>query len=367
MRPVSERFLATVRGSHRMIARARIVSGEPVGVDPDGVEIPIVSGSIRYDLAGDVRGTLDLTTAGRWPDSPGDALTPYGDEVFVERGIDYGDGTREWVSQGYYRIYSVEQQAAPKGTIRLTGRDRASKLIDDRLLSPYQFSASASVAGVVDYLVRQTFADPVIYFDWQADDEQLGADHVVERDRWAFLRELAAAYAKDLYYDYRGYLVMADAPDPTAPVFRVNRGRDGVLTSVSRSLTRDGVYNIVVAQGEPVGEAPPVRGVAYDAAPSSPTYWRGKFGRVPRFFTSSFLKTEQQCVTAARKMLDDVAGLPYAVSFGMVPNPALEVGDPVEIVVEPDGTSQTHVIDTLTLPLDPATPVTATTRRIDFE
>ncbi|EHR62627.1 DUF5047 domain-containing protein [Saccharomonospora cyanea] len=367
MRPVSERFLATVRGSHQMTARARIVSGEPVGVDPDGVEIPIVDGTVRFDLNGEVRATLDLTTHGRWPTSPDDALTPYGDEVFVERGIDYGDGTREWVSQGYYRIYTSEQQDAPKGTIRITGRDRASKLVDDRLLSPYQFSASASVAGVVDYLVGETFADPYIYFDWQADDETLGTDHIVERDRWKFLRELATAYAKDLYYDYRGYLVMADPLDPGDPVFSVNRGPRGVLTSASRTLTRDGVYNVVVAEGEPVGEAPPVRGIAYDAVPSSPTYWRGKFGRVPRFFTSSFLKTEDQCVAAARKMLADVTGLPYVVNFGMVPNPALEVGDPVEVVYEADGTVRTHVIDTLTLPLVASSPVTATTRRIDFE
>ena len=37
----------------------------------------------------------------------------------------------------------------------------------------------------------------------------------------------------------------------------------------------------------------------------------------------------------------------------MVLNPALEVGDSIEITYGTDGTAQTHVIDTLTLPLGP--------------
>lgn len=350
-----------------MVTRARIVSGEPVGVDPDGVEIPVIEGDVMFDVGSDVRATVDITTHGRWPDTPDGMLTPYGDEVFVERGIDYGDGTREWVSQGYYRIYTVEQQSAPSGTIRITGRDRMSKIIDDRRLSPYQFSPSASFAGVVDFLVGEVFTDPYIYFDWQADTDLLESSHVVERERYKFLKELCDSYAKDMYFDYRGYLVIASPPDATVPVFRVDRGPNGVITEASRQLTREGVYNIVVAEGEPVGEAPPVRGIAYDAVPSSPTYWLGRFGRVPKFFTSSFLKSEDQCRQAAQKMLADVTGLPYTVSFGMVPNPALEVGDPVEIVVEPDGTSQVHVIDTLTLPLTPDQAITATTRQVRFE
>ncbi len=51
----------------------------------------------------------------------------------------------------------------------------------------------------------------------------------------------------------------------------------------------------------------------------------------------------------------------------MVLNPALEVGDPIEITYGTDGTAQTHVIDTLTLPLGPHSPITATTRAIRFE
>src|SRR5262249_54713756 len=110
MRPVSERFLRTVRGSHTMIARARVPGTiSYIGVDPPGTETPIRAGNVVLDATADIRATLDLTTPGPWPTTPTGLLTPYGTEVFIERGIDYGDGIREWVSQGYFRLYQVEQ------------------------------------------------------------------------------------------------------------------------------------------------------------------------------------------------------------------------------------------------------------------
>ena len=113
MRPVSDAFLDAVRGSHRMCARARVCPPGQTGVDPDGVDIPILAGQVEQDATADVRATVDLTTDGSaWTAEVGDLLTPYGNELFVERGIVFGNGDREWVSQGYFRIDSVEQDDA---------------------------------------------------------------------------------------------------------------------------------------------------------------------------------------------------------------------------------------------------------------
>ena len=64
-------------------------------------------------------------------------------------------------------------------------------------------------------------------YDWDAYSEILGRSHVVERDRYKFLRELCDAYAKDMHFDHRGHLVVADYPDPQAPVFEANVGAGG--------------------------------------------------------------------------------------------------------------------------------------------
>lgn len=361
MRPVSDAFLDAVRGSHRMCARARVCPPGQTGVDPDGVEIPILAGQVEQDATADVRATVDLTTDGSaWTADVGDMLTPYGNELFVERGIVFGNGDREWVSQGYFRIDSVEQDDAPFGRVRISGSDRMAGIIDARPLHPTEFGTSATVETVFDWLVTQVYPDAEIVFDFDA-STTFRSSHVVEDDRHGFLADLADAHGKQMYWDHEGRLRVESAPPVADPVFEVAHGERGVMVSMSRALTRDGVYNAVVARGEEVGEAPPVSAVAYDLDEDSPTYWHGPFGHVPRFYSSSFVTTTQQARDAAESMLARSTGLPHEMDLSAVPNPALQVLDPVR-VVSPAGDEGVHVLESITLSLLASGGMDATTK-----
>lgn len=364
MRPVTAAFQAIVRGSHRMSARARICEPGQTGVNPVGTEIRILAGDVQLDANADVRSTVDMETdgLGAWPTSPAGLLTPYGAELFVERGIVYGDGAVEWVSLGYHRLYSVEQAQAPNGPIRLAGRDRMSAIIDGRLLSPVQFDAGTPVADVFDAMVLAVYPEAVIEFDFDANAATLAGSHIADEDRYALLLDLAQSLGKVMYFDHEGKLQVRSAPDATVPVLDVNHGAGGVLVAMSRALDRDGVYNAVVANGESPGATTIPRAVAYDLNPSSATYWNGPFGRVPRFFTSPFIETVEQAEAAAVAMLQKAVGLPYNVSFDAVPNPALEPLDPVRVTYADNAPAEVHVIETMTVPLVADGAFTATTR-----
>lgn len=364
MRPVTDRFLQTVRGSHQMAARARLCEPGQVGVDPDGIEIPIIGGDVRLDSTADIRGTLDLTTIDEsWKAAVGDAITPYGREIYVERGITYGDGSTEWVGQGYYRIYSVSQDSAPRGTLRVSAKDRMSGLIDARSMSPQSFGAGTSVSSIFDYLVEEVYGSGVvIVFDFDAASATFPTAHVLEEDRYKFLKDIADSFGKVMYYDYAGRLRIESAPEPSIAVFDVSHGEGGVLVSVSRTLTRDGVYNAVVATGEVVGEFPPVRAGAYDLNPNSPTFWNGPFGQVPMFYSSSFITTEAQAQSAADSILQRQLGVPYEMSLTMVPNPALEPLDPIAVSYDDRELSELHVLQSITIPLTPEGAMQATTK-----
>lgn len=360
MRPVTDSFLATIRGAHKAVFRARIVDPGLTGVNPgplnpDGSpvnEIPIFGGDVTFSTKDDVNATLDLLTSYNWPTFTDDIGTPYGQEVFVERGVQYGNGTREFVGLGYFRIDVVEQDNAPKGAIRISGSDRMANVRDGRPIAPVQFSASASVGQVLDYVVGEVVPGLVSVYDFDAYGTAIGSDHILDDDRMKFVQELVAAYGKVAYFDYAGRFVVKDIPsNQKAPVFTINHGLNGVLVSLKRSLTRDGVYNGVVASGEPVGELPPVRGVALDLNPESVTYWNGPFGKVPRFFSSSFMTTSAQCVKAAQGLLAGAVGLPYVVNLGLVPNPALEGWDVVKVTYSDKEDPETHIIDTITYSL----------------
>src|SRR5690606_16258439 len=102
MRPVSDAFLRTITGPHKMVAEARIIAPGQTGTDPEGVTIQILSGDVRLDASADVRSTVEQTTSGvgMCPSSRSEMITAYGPELWVRSGIEYGNGQREWVSIG---------------------------------------------------------------------------------------------------------------------------------------------------------------------------------------------------------------------------------------------------------------------------
>jgi len=347
-----------------MCARATVVTGFPTGVNPVGTEIPIFSGDVRHDASADVRATLELNTdPALWPDTPTDLLNPYGTEVFVERGVVKGSGAREWVSQGYYRIDTVEQDDAPDGDVRVTGKDRMAGLVDARLESPVQFTAATTVADVFSQLVLEVYPTATIEYDWSAASTLLSGNRIADEERYGFLADLVKALGKTFYWDYRGVLVVKDPPVSTVPVWNITHGLNGVLVALGRERTREGVYNAVVASGEAPGATTAAAyAVARDRSPSSPTRWGGPFGKVPRFYSSPLIVTNDQAASAATQLLKRAVGLPHSVNFAAIANPALEPLDPVYVSYSDQMKSAIHVLDELTIPLTADQAMTAKTR-----
>jgi hypothetical protein len=346
-----------------MCGRARICPPGQTGVDPDGEEIPLFDGDVQLDANAEIRGSVSISTDSRfWPTDATSLATPYGNELFIERGIVLGTGTRELVSQGYYRIESVEQDEIP-GRITISGKDRMAAVVDGKLLAPRQFTTSTTLQTVVETLVLEVVPDATFDMDADFSSATLGRQVIAEEDRFAFLHDAVRSHGKIWYWDHTGALRITTPPDPAAPVFDVDHGNNGVLVGLRRTVSRDGMYNVVIVEGEAPDSNEPVRAVAYDADASSPTYWLGPFGQVPRQFSSTFVTDSGQAKIAAETFLRRVLGLPYKVDFQTVPNPALEPEDPIRLV-SPQ-LSQVHIIDRLTLPLtNDGNPVSATTRQL---
>jgi hypothetical protein len=361
MRAVSAAFLRTVVGSHTAVMEATVCSTYQTSLTPTGTDIDIIDGTVVIDGTADIRSTLDLTTDVPWPQHVGDLAAPYGNEIYIKRGIKYGDELIEWVGLGYFRIQEPQQDEVPDGPIKLTGRDRMAGIIDARLLQPVQFAAGATLGNIMSTLVRQVYPNVVIVWDDATDASTLTRSLIAEEDRFAFLDDLVRSVGKVWYFDQIGQLSIKTPPSPSNPVWEVASGAGGALVALSRKLTRDGVYNAVVAQGEATDTQAPVRAVAYDNNTNSPTYFYGRFGPVPRFYSSSFITTQSQAQNAAATMLRTQLGLAYNVDLTAVPNPALEPYDPVTVRVPLEG-ARIHVLEAVTVPLTVKGALTATTR-----
>lgn len=356
---MSPAFLAAVRGSHPTAVEARIVAEYSEGTNPDGIALDVLDGQVDLDGTADVRSTLDLTTIGTWPRRSSDVLALYGSEIFVRRGIRLAGGSVEWVSLGYHRPNKI-QQDRPGAPIRIEASDRMAGLVDGRLLRPVQFGSSTTYGTVVEALVTEVYPEAGIDWDDTTNTQTLGRSVIAEQDRHGFLSDLIAAVGKIWYWDHRGRLQIRTPPDPARPVFTINAGEDGVLVDLSRTLTREGVYNVVVASGEGGDTTEPVRAIRADVNPKSPTYIHGRFGPVPRFYSSQFITTKPQAQQAATNMLRQQLGLPYSVDLSMVPNVALEPFDPAQVVTS-EGT-ETHILEKLGIPLTPEGDMSAATR-----
>lgn len=358
MRPVSDRFLRSLRGSHTMLSRATVLTTyhEGVGAAAAGVQIPIRSGDVMTDADADIRATLEITTTQAW----GSLLSVYGNELFVERGLQLGAGVEEWVSQGYFRIDRVSQADAPDGELRVTGSDRMSGIVDGRPVAPIHFTAATTVGTAVAQLVLDIYPDATIVWDDATNLLPLGRAITIEDSRYQGLRDLVAAFAKVVWWNHRGELAIAAPPQDTDPVWDINAGAGGVLIQVDREQSREGVYNGAVVTGEGADTTAPARAVVVDDNPDSPTYWGGRFGKVPRFFASPLITTDAQAEAAGRTMLRAHSGVPYLLDFDTVPNPGLEPDDPIAITTR-SGT-ELHVIRTLTTPLVPEREMSGTTR-----
>jgi Domain of unknown function (DUF5047) len=357
VRAASDRLLRVVTGSHVGVCDAWLVEPGQTGTTPAGVKLELIDGLMRSDAASEVRSTLDLTLGNSWDDQ---SLNPFGPEVYVRRGVSFGGGSTEMVGLGYFKIYDVEQEDAPLGALRVSAQDRMAPLIDDKLPSPLQFDEGTAVGDVVDELVFGVYPWATIVWDDDTNTEVLSRALVADEDRYPPLYDLLTSYGKVFYWDYQGYLQIASPPDPSSPVWSLGVGQDGVLTTQNRFLSREGIFNGVVVRGEGGDTLEPVYTLVVDLDPNSPTYWHGPFGHVIEFLDSAFVGSTAQAITAARSLLRQRLGLPHRIDLSLVPNPALEVLDPVRIQT-PEGW-RTHVLETLTIPLSVEKEMRGTTR-----
>lgn len=360
---VSPAFLSAVRSSHAVVSRVQLITPGQTGVSPTALRaLNVIDGSVTLDATADIRGSLDLTVIEKWPNSLTTSdIAPYGSEVAVSRGIVFGNGSVQRVPLGIYRIITVEQEDAPKGSLRITAQDRMSGVIESKLEQAVSLDSSASMATIMNaFILGGTVSGAVVpgvyptgVIQWLNADgttdvitpaSLLGtAGVVVEQDRFSFLDDLVTGLGKIWYFDYRGILVIKPIPSNVVPVFEVNSGPTGVLVSAHRTMTRENIYNSVVATGETYQQLAAPSTIVRDLDPTSPTYYNGPFGKVPYFYTSSQLQTPTDTLNAATNLLAQFKGLPYDVDFTMVPNPALEPYDAIRIIYPIDTTQNPHV------------------------
>jgi hypothetical protein len=348
MYPVSDRFLAALAQSHRVVTEVKLFR-----TDDTVVDLPHMGGSVTVDRGQQIRRTCTVTSAdvSLIPRTPVDELATYGARLRLARGVNYGDGTSELVSLGVFRLESVggDPQLGP---VTLTGKSLECIIQDDKFTEPWR--ASSSVVIAITALIQRSIPDAQIL--------SLIVDAVIGPRTWdvngdplAAIQEIAAVVGAECYCNADGVFVIAALPDVATaePVWTVAAGEGGVYVKGSRSMSSANVFNGVLASGENTEtDAVATQYLATDDDPGSPTYWSGPYGHRPTFYSSSTLTTVFACQAAAVMMLLAAKAPNASGDFSSLPNPALEPGDVLR-VVHPDGIKELHQVASFTVPLEP--------------
>jgi hypothetical protein len=355
MRAVTSRWNTAIVNSHKMVSKVDIWFG---GI-PIVTGLKVVDGTVTKDSTALVLGRCDLTFAEptRLPKDAGDPLSPFGYEAYVQRGIDYLDGSApELMPQGVFPI----QTSKMSGTTLLRSvslMDRAQMVVDADFEDAVQIAAgtnfataiqtviSGGVSGLTYAFGSTTLTTPLLTFP-------------AFSGRWKAAQMMARSIGMRLYFDGVGQCVLTPEPDvrTVTPVWTVAEsvpGTRGVLVSIDVEQTRADTYNKVTCVGQNAANTAQFRGVAFDNDPSSPTYYFGNFGKKPRQFTSALIGSQAQADAAAAATLTSQLGLSASVTLGAVPNPALEAGDPILVKRAALGINEVHLADKITIGLSP--------------
>jgi hypothetical protein len=391
MHAVSDRFLAALQGPHKMAVRATLANPVPqFGPSPTGDTIPVIGGNVTVQSLSDIKSTLTLTVpGGDAPDGQSywDKVQPFGAEIYIERGIEFANGDCEYVGLGYHRIEQASQDSAPLGPIVLTCLDRTAQLQQNKLVFPLPLNNGDSHRDVFQRLVngiaipqQATYPGlspdgygmylyarvPINWTGYDPDKVKIIGDQIVEDDSYAYLAQLIKFYYAAIRFNTRGEMEVYSLKfDFSHAVATLHSGAGGAIINTKRSVKRTDVHNVVTAYGSDPSSITDFI-VTFNGDSNSPLAWNKKtypaFGPSPTYYSSPLLQVDADVELAGEVLLRRYIALPLTFTLQVVPNPALETNDPIDVVIRRDVPPFRCFVDTIVIPLTADQPGTITTR-----
>lgn len=349
MMQTSARFQAGLLGVPRWV--------RSVEWSPDGaawLPLKFHTGGITADATSQVRWSADLVASGATIGRFG--INSYGCLLRVKLGMAFAPDDIEWVPLGKYRIDRVRNQYRTS-RLEIKASSFEASIIDDEFYVP-RIIPPGNGQAIIRSLIQETLPDASL--TWRMSDTLSTTSIATSQSRWDVIdgardaASISRALGGIVYCSRGGGFVAADTPSlQDLPVWTVDEG--SVHIDSALELSRDDVYNVVVAMGESEEGDPIGPGVAEDNDPLSPTYsgrspLAGGYGSVVYHYSSPLLRTLTQCRKAARSILAPLIGARQQIDFKSVFNPTLDAGD-VFLVRNPGGLNPA-LVDALTFDLD---------------
>lgn len=345
MQTVSSNFLAAVQGSTTPLMTADLWK--------DGnfiASLPLEAGSVTYDANQNVQSTCSLTVLDNdgslTPTTSGSPFTPFGASINIRAGFVIGSSI-ETVSLGWFLINNMEIEEAwqsmtdrfgntalaRKGSrIQVEGADFMQKIVDYKFLAPAAPTQSTAWAEI-QFLVGDVIQTLTPSYAGWADVTLANQNITYGEDRMDAVKSLAALMQAEPVMSSNGQLTLRPINPPqtaanTAPTFGWNIN----TTEYKKTLSRDGIYNVIVAQGKSTDNN---NIVAYAVKDDGAYSFYGALGPRPAFYQSDLLTTPASVQAWATSLLATTnQQLTQTVPIKALPNPAIELGDYATLTIQ---------------------------------
>jgi hypothetical protein len=352
---VSPEFLAALPSSQQVSVRADLLRAGVVAYSG----LPIVGGDVTLARAAITSRTLSCTIEPELPLEAyrvesvltGGTVGVYGHEVRVYWTLHYAGGGQESVPLGRFRIDSMNGSLTDDQAVQVSGVSREAFVADAGFVAPRTISGPSAQSLIV-VLIREVLGSAEVIVSATRDTAVPATP--VAGDRWAVIKTLADSIAATVRCDAYGRFIVADAPTvDSAPVATLRAGPGGVLVRATHTIDRSRVRNAWIIQGTtPTTGDVPIQAVVYDDNPTSLTRWgdpdTGAFGMVPESAQVPNLTTLDQCRAVGAAKLAQTCGAARALDLTTVPNPTLDSGDVVDVMMDPADpyhSTRRHIID----------------------
>lgn len=294
-----------------------------------------------------------------------DQPSPRMSELQVDVSVD--QSYEELAPLGVFTINDVSINDSAGGlTVEIAGADLSRKIARNKWAGTYVINAGTNYATAIRRLIEDRLPEAQFNFiSTTRTTPRLVLGQQSQDDPWADARNLAADIGCELYFDARGLCTLREEPDPASDpaVWEFEDISFPTVTALTRQVVDENTYNQVIAQGEGSGNTTPVRAIAQDLDPASPTYIKGPYGVNSITITSPAITTVEQAQDAANAQLLKSKGATERVSITAVPNPALEPGDVVTVSRGLSKIDGQFLIDAVSMPLAPSGTMSITSRR----
>lgn len=360
MYKASDDFLRSI------IVGSKVAYDCAVTVGGVATKLALTAGSVSLQNGSNTRRTLSATVGaidtGNLTAKDVYALLSDESAIFtLSVGFDWGSGQKELIPVFTGRASNASLKTG-EGTVDFAAADYGYDLAQQSWPVPFVQASSMTRRDAIKQIVTGA---GFTYKDTATDTGTLGSEQTWSGSKWDAINQIATDGTMDCFFDATGTFIIRDTPTISqTPVYMYQTGDNGQIKNLDRQRTLDELYNAVkvTPASTDTNNGWTQQYIWQQITDTTSPRHPDKVGlRIKEI--QSYTGTQNDGIKTAQTTLDNLQGSTETLNVESIANPALEIGDVIEVLATDRGETVyvKHLVDSYSFDL-PSWTMTVSTR-----